>query len=73
MRVTGGRVVLTPQQEQPYKVVLQHECGKQSEYPAATVKQGEALIRSRLQTPQQDQISSLRQTPRFHDTEDSGS
>jgi hypothetical protein len=51
MRVRHGKVVLTRGQRHPYKVVLEHECGEQSEHPVGTIKEGEALIRSRVLPP----------------------
>ncbi len=39
-----GRVVITPGQSTPYKVVLEHERGT-TEHPVQTVAEGEALIR----------------------------
>jgi hypothetical protein len=65
MRVTGGQIVLTRGQELPYKVVLQYEWGDQTEHPTATVRQGEAMIRSRLMPPPPDQVNELRHSPRL--------
>ena len=46
--VAMGRVLLTPDGPQPYKVVFR--LGEQvlSEHPAATIREGEALIRREL-------------------------
>ena len=44
----GGRVVMTPEEELPYKVVLQHEDGADSEHEVATVQAGEKMIREQL-------------------------
>jgi hypothetical protein len=47
-RVVGGRVVRTPDAEQPYKVVLEHADGlADSEHPVRSVRDGELLIRRR--------------------------
>jgi hypothetical protein len=48
MRVTRGRIVMTRGQELPYLVVLENEVGGRSEHSVATIKEGEAMIRSRL-------------------------
>ena len=46
--VVGGRVVTTPDGEQPYKVVLEHADGlADSEHPVGSVRDGELLIRRR--------------------------
>jgi hypothetical protein len=47
MSVVSGRIVVTPDGKYPYKLVLEHEDGE-SEYPVATVHEGEALLRARL-------------------------
>ena len=45
----AGRVVLTPQEKLPYKVVLEHEGETaDSEHQVASVRDGEALIRDNL-------------------------
>ena len=46
--VTGGRVVVTPGEALPYKVVLEHAEANDSEYAFATMREGEAFIRSEL-------------------------
>jgi hypothetical protein len=51
MTVTGGRVVVTPGEAQPYKVVLEHEKTNDTEHPVATVSEGELYIRSRRPLP----------------------
>ncbi len=48
MPVKGGCIVLTPDAEKPYKVVLQHHPSGTSEHPVSTVREGEALIRERV-------------------------
>jgi hypothetical protein len=47
MTVTGGRVVVTPGEAQPYKVVLKHERTGYTEHPVSTVSEGEIYIRSK--------------------------
>ena len=47
----GGRVVMTPDERLPYKVVLQHADSADSEHQVATVQAGEALIREQLPVP----------------------
>ena len=43
---TGGRVVVTPKADQPYKVVLEHSGDvPDSEHPVSTMRAGEAMIR----------------------------
>lgn len=42
-----GRVVLTPDEDHPYKVVLEHEGDQFSEHPVQSVREGEELIRQR--------------------------
>ncbi|MFD1611944.1 hypothetical protein ACFSCW_09035 [Sphingomonas tabacisoli] len=46
--VAYGRVVITPGGELPYKVVFRLGETVLSEHPVPTVREGEALIRSRL-------------------------
>jgi hypothetical protein len=48
MTVTSGRVVITPGEVKPYKVVLGHSRANDSEHAVATVREGEAFIRSEL-------------------------
>jgi hypothetical protein len=48
MPIRGGRIVITPAADKPYKVVLDHDPTGHSEHPVATIKEGEALIRERL-------------------------
>jgi hypothetical protein len=63
MRVQRGHVVLTRGQEHLYKVILEYEWGEHSEHPVRTVKEGEALIRSRVYPPPTPEVEKLRQTP----------
>jgi hypothetical protein len=44
-RIVSGRIVQAGSSE-PYKVVLTHEDGHTSEHPCATMREGEAYIRS---------------------------
>jgi hypothetical protein len=65
MRVTRGRIVLARGQDQPYLVVLENEAGTRSEHLVATIREGEAMIRSRL-LPPRDNIELMR-TSRHQD------
>ena len=47
MGIIGGRVVRTPEAEQPYKVVIEQDGGAW-EQPVATVREGETLIREKV-------------------------
>ncbi len=64
MRVRRGRVVITPGQKQPYKIVLEHEDGEITEYPVATIRAGEDLIRHRVLPPPPALLEKLRRNPR---------
>jgi hypothetical protein len=50
-RVQGGRVVVTPEAEAPYKVVLQYFDGEETEHPFYTVREGEDSIRGEFPIP----------------------
>ena len=52
----SGRVVLTPDDELPYKVVLEHENKADSEHEVASVQAGERLIRDNLPTPPEPEL-----------------
>ena len=70
MNIVGGRVVQTPTREQPYKVVLDHGGGVESEHAVATVREGEALIRKESPPPREpetlrDGIPGLKAKPRM--------
>lgn len=52
----SGRVVLTPDDELPYKVVLEHENAADSEHEVASVQAGERLIRDNLPTPPEPEL-----------------
>jgi hypothetical protein len=51
MSVIRGRIVQTFGEDKPYKVVLEHEDGAESEHPVATMREGEALIKREMPTP----------------------
>ena len=46
-----GRIVQTPGEAQPYKVVLQDHRGLETEHPFSTMKEAEAFIRSKTSAP----------------------
>jgi hypothetical protein len=46
-----GRVVRTPTKAKPYKAVLEHEEGPNTEHPVSTVREGEKLIREQTPNP----------------------
>lgn len=46
-RANGGRVVLTPGSEQPFKAIVTFEDGHISEHPFASLQEGEAFLRAR--------------------------
>jgi hypothetical protein len=50
-RVQGGRVVVTPEAEAPYKVVLQYFDGEETEHPFHTVREGEDFVRGEFPIP----------------------
>ena len=58
-----SRVVITPGEEQPYKVVLEHGEDGSSEHPVATIREGEALIRANSSEPPPRRVEKLRQAP----------
>ena len=51
MSATRGHIVQTRTKDEPYKVIMEHEDGTVTETPAATIKEGEALIRDQTPTP----------------------
>jgi hypothetical protein len=51
LTATRGHVVQTPDEKEPYKVVLEHEGGKDTEQPVPTVREGEELIKQETPTP----------------------
>jgi hypothetical protein len=64
MMATRGRIVQTPTKEKPYKVVLEHEGGPDTEEPVSTMREGEALIR--LETPALPPRNTSRDRPSIH-------
>jgi hypothetical protein len=50
---TGGYVVSTRETDEPYKVVLEHGHGSNTEHPVATMREGEALIKQETPEPQE--------------------
>jgi hypothetical protein len=66
MTVTGGRVVVTPGEAQPYKVVLQHERTDDTEHPVSTVSEGEIYIRSKRPLPAAFDFGASRESPADH-------
>jgi hypothetical protein len=61
MAATRGRIVQTPTEKKPYKVVLEHEGGTDTERPVSTMREGEALIR--LETPAPPARDTARDRP----------
>lgn len=51
MPAIRGRVVQTPGEEKPYKVVLEYEGRGITEHPVSTMREGEALIKSKTPRP----------------------
>lgn len=50
-RVLGGRVVLTPDADMPYKVVLTYFDHEDTEHAFRTVREGEDFIRGEFPVP----------------------
>jgi hypothetical protein len=46
-----GRIVQTPGERKPYKVILEHDGGPDTEHEVDTMREGEALIRERTPSP----------------------
>ena len=69
MSVTGGRVVVTPGEAQPYKVVLEHERTSDTEHAVATMREGEAFMRSEMPVRPAGALSfgSARESPSVRD------
>jgi hypothetical protein len=63
VRVSSGRVVLTRDEQQPYKVVLDFEDGGVSEHRVRTMQEAEAMIRQRLLPPVPFEVDRLRCSP----------
>jgi hypothetical protein len=51
MQAKSGHIVQTHEATKPYKVVLKHEDGEDTEQACATIREGEALIRRNTPTP----------------------
>ena len=51
MSADRGRVVQTPSDAKPYKVVLEREHAADSEHPVSTIREGEDMIRHETPTP----------------------
>lgn len=60
MTIKRSRVVLTPGEELPYKVVLEREGGC-TEHPVATIREGEAFIRENSAAPLPVKVETLRE------------
>ena len=43
----SGRIVRTPGEAQPYKLVVEDRRGGTSEFPVASINEGEALMREK--------------------------
>ena len=52
----SGRVVLTPEEALPYKVVLEDDGELVTEQEVATVRDGEAIIRDHLPAPAEPEL-----------------
>ena len=63
MTVIRGRVVVTPGEAQPYKVVLEHEQTADTEHPVSTVSEGEIYIRSQGPLPRAFDFGGSRESP----------
>jgi hypothetical protein len=61
MAATGGRIVQTPTEKKPYKVVLEHDGSANSEQGVDTIREGETLIRE--ETPKRRKLSTLLDQP----------
>jgi len=58
---TRSRIVQTGTKKKPYKVVLEHESGGDTEIAVETIREGEALIKREMPTPPERDTS--RDTP----------
>ncbi len=59
--VKRSRVVLTPGEPLPYKVVLEHGESGCTEHPVATIQEGEALIRNNTAPTEYAKVETLRE------------
>lgn len=48
MSATRGRIVKTARTDKPYKIVLEHEDGADTEQAVATMREGEAQIKREI-------------------------
>ncbi len=46
--IITGHIVVTPNEAEPYKLVLEHEDGSVEERPVSSIKEGEAFIRDHI-------------------------
>lgn len=44
MAARSGYIVQTPDADQPYKVILEHEDGRHTEHACSTMREGEVII-----------------------------
>ena len=58
-----SQIVLTPNEDLPYKVVLKHEEGTSIEHGVATIREGEEFIRQNLPAEPVHPVERLRETP----------
>lgn len=63
MAGTRGHIVQTTGKKKPYKAVLEHEQGDDTERPVATIREGEAFIRHETPTPQKRDTSRDHKAP----------
>jgi hypothetical protein len=63
MAATRGHIVKTPGKNKPYKAVLEHEQGDNTEHPVSTIREGEAFIRDETPTPPKRDTSRDRKAP----------
>jgi hypothetical protein len=61
MTIKRSRVILTPGEDLPYKVVLEHPDGSCTEQPCATIREGETIIRDNSAPPPMRKIEKLRE------------
>jgi hypothetical protein len=60
---TRGHVVKAPSESEPYKVVLEHEDGKETEQLVPIVRDGEALIKQETPAPPERDTTRDRPSP----------
>jgi hypothetical protein len=64
MSATRGRVVRTPNKNMPYKIVLKHKGGLDTEEAVRTIRDGEARIREETpESPESAELSTLLDRP----------